>query len=211
MTDEEEQEDLVEEEDEAINTIEPEVEYKAPMKSTSDYNIKEFTASCEFGELMCFFPNSEGDYQIVIGTFWYPYAVVTLIYFIINVYFYFKYSQYLSSIIFKIGLGLYITSLISSLRVFLSNPGVPNTKTNHQLLSLDDNDRAFCEKCNVWTDNRGITIHCRSCNCCIDDYEQHSVFFCKCIGKGNYISHNIFMVTNLLSLAFIILIKGLTH
>lgn len=206
-----------EEEDNRDNTIdfatlEPEISNsKSRIKHPSEYKIKKYSETCEFGDLMCFYPDSKGEYKIVIGSFWIPYVVISILYLFVNIYFYYTFCQFLSSIVFKIGLGLYIASVISGIRVFLSNPGVPNLKTNHLLTQQDDNDRSFCERCKVWTDNRTMIIHCKTCDCCIDDYDQHSAFFSKCIGKGNYISYNIFIVTNLLSFAFIILIKGLTH
>ena len=121
--------------------------------------------------------------------------------------FHIHYYNYLNRKVAHYAIGMYVLSLLCSLKVFLCNPGIPNTRSN-EVAQLDEEDKEFCDKCHVWLDSRKFFLHCRQCGCCIEDIENHSAFFGKCVGKGNFWSYNIYFVTHLLTLAFMVCVKG---
>ena len=162
----------------------------------------------QFGELSCYFPDPKtGEYRIVISSNYMLYIVITVFMILLNIFFHIHYYNYLNRKVAHYAIGMYVLSLLCSLKVFLCNPGIPNTRSN-EVAQLDEEDKEFCDKCHVWLDSRKFFLHCRQCGCCIEDLENHSAFFGKCVGKGNFWSYNIYFVTHLLTLAFMVCVKG---
>lgn len=162
----------------------------------------------QFGELTGYYPDPKtGEFRVVISSTWMLYVVLTGLVFLINVYFYHHYWNYLNRKVAYYGMGMYGISLLCSIKVFLCNPGIPNPRSQ-EVKQLDDNDKEYCEKCKVWLDNRRFYLHCRICGCCVEDFDDHSTFFGKCVGRGNYWSYTIYYVLNLLSFAFMVFVKG---
>ena len=91
--------------------------------------------------------------------------------------------------------------------MFVSNPGIPSTK-KEIIEKINEDDIDFCEKCNLWVNRDDFVLHCPQCNCCIEGIDQHSNFFGKCIGKGNYWTYTIYIVGSMLSIVFMIFVKA---
>lgn len=165
------------------------------------------TNSTKIGNLSCYYPDPRtGDYRIVIGPSYQLYIIITILIMLLNIVFHIHYDPYLNHKVIIGSIGLYLLSLILSIKVFLTNPGIPSVSLNKK---QDDNEYIICEECNLSSERKKFVLHCKSCKCCIEDFENHSAFFGKCIGKGNFWSYTIFYVTQLLVFIFMICVKAL--
>eukprot|EP01100_Stratorugosa_tubuloviscum_P010791 TRINITY_DN469_c0_g3_i1.p1 TRINITY_DN469_c0_g3~~TRINITY_DN469_c0_g3_i1.p1 ORF type:complete len:468 (-),score=150.46 TRINITY_DN469_c0_g3_i1:634-1995(-) len=59
----------------------------------------------------------------------------------------------------------------------------------------------FCDSCNVWRPPR--TSHCRICDNCIERFDHHCIWIGNCIGRRNYQSFLLFLITTTLLLIFV--------
>ena len=90
-------------------------------------------------------------------------------------------------------------SLISFLFVCFANPGIIDIKKyfvddiNEKYQGLDR--FRCCIKCNIYLPEPIKYEHCQHCGRCIFDKSHHSSIFGKCIGKYNYYSYYIFILS----------------
>lgn len=181
------------------------VEYKSIPR---DYCIKENENRTIFGELNCYKKNlNTGEFKYCISSTWQIYAFITPMFILITIYFSVNYYSILSKTLMKFFICFYSISILCGFYVFLSNPGIPSTK-KEIIDKINDDDIDFCEKCNLWVNRDEFVLHCPHCNCCIEGIDQHSNFFGKCIGKGNYWSYTFYIVGSLLSVVFMIFVKA---
>lgn len=161
----------------------------------------------KIGNLSCYYLDPKtGDYKIVIGPSYQLYIIITIFMMLLNIVFHIHYDPFLNRQVIIGSIGLYLLSLVLSIKVFLTNPGIPSLSLNKK---QEDNEYTVCEECNLSSARQKFVIHCKSCGCCIEDFESHSTFFGKCIGKGNYWSYTIFYVSQLLVFIFMICVKAL--
>ena len=173
-----------------------------------DFCIKENENRSIFGELTCFKKNiNTGEFKYCISSTWQIYAFITPMFIIITIYFTVNYYAILSKTLMKFFICFYSFSVLCGFYVFLSNPGIPSTK-KEIIEKINDDDIDFCEKCNLWVNRDEFVLHCPHCNCCIEGIDQHSNFFGKCIGKGNYWSYTFYVVGSMLSVVFMIFVKA---
>ena len=90
-------------------------------------------------------------------------------------------------------------SLISFLFICFANPGIIDIKKyfvddiNEKYQGLDR--FRCCIKCNIYLPEPIKYEHCQHCGRCIFDKSHHSSIFGKCIGKYNYYSYYIFILS----------------
>ena len=78
---------------------------------------------------------------------------------------------------------------VSYLLLALANPGLIDRnlkKHSKELLMelINSNSRAYCARCKV-VKNDPNTVHCTSCDICVEKYDHHCAWSGKCIGGGN--------------------------
>lgn len=101
--------------------------------------------------------------------------------------------------IMKIDIGIYCIQFLIHLKLVLSNPGVlPITKNIHERKGKDK----YCDKCNIYATKKDELYHCIICGICISQSDHHCAWISKCVGRNNYLSHNIFI---LLVLSYLLL------
>ena len=176
-----------------------------------DFCIKENENRTIFGELNCYKKNIKtGEFNYCISSTWQIYAFMTPMFILIFIYFIRNYYPILPKILVQIFIIFFSISIICGFYVFVSNPGIPSTK-KEIIEKINEDDKDFCEKCNLWVNRDEFVLHCPQCNCCIEGIEQHSNFFGKCIGKGNYWSYNIYIFGSMLSIVFMLFVKGSSY
>ena len=189
-----------EEEEEESN-----IEYKSIPK---DYLIKENENRTIFGELTCYKKNfNTGEFKYCFSSTWQIYAFITPMFIIITIYFFINFYSILPKSLMKFFIIFYSISILCGFYVFVSNPGIPSTK-KEIIEKINEDDIDFCEKCNLWVNRDDFVLHCPQCNCCIEGIDQHSNFFGKCIGKGNYWTYTIYIIGSMLSIVFMIFVKA---
>ena len=104
-------------------------------------------------------------------------------------------------------LSLFGLSLVFYGLCFLINPGTMPKR--EKLLYYEDIEKAtfgFCKQCNL--ERKQDMIHCSECDLCIEEYDHHCIWMGKCIGKGNRLFFNLFLL--FLAAFFIFLIANVS-
>ncbi|CAD8141158.1 unnamed protein product [Paramecium pentaurelia] len=135
----------------------------------------------------CMFRFDNGQPQFTIGPHW-PLSLCAIISIIVGTYF-------ISSIIhIQSGLWYSLGSIMNGLilevcflRVFLKNPGV-----NFTLNSVARNEKS-CQPCKLVKEQG--TYHCSKCDICVRGYDHHCPWVGKCIGEGNIIEFQMFLLS----------------
>ncbi|CAD8191868.1 unnamed protein product [Paramecium octaurelia] len=136
------------------------------------------------------FKFSDGQPQITIGPHW-PLSLCVIISIILGTYF------ISTTIYLKSGIWASLASILSSLilevsflRVFLKNPGV-----NFTLTEVTRTEKS-CQPCKLKKELG--TYHCFECDICVRGYDHHCPWVGKCIGEGNIIEFQLFLLSFLL-------------
>lgn len=104
---------------------------------------------------------------------------------------------------------IFIIHLFSYLFTILLNPGIPSRKYYSKFYgenSRKDYNLKECKKCNIIVPKDLNTYHCHVCDVCIIEYDHHSFWMGKCIGKNNLIpfyistfSSSIYLISTVIS------------
>ena len=139
-------------------------------------------------------------YLLIIG---FPRIFLILIYFSFLMFMdsHFHYIYVVLNILLRIFSNHFLNyvSLISFLFVCFANPGIIDIKKyfvddiNEKYQGLDR--FRCCIKCNIYLPEPIKYEHCQHCGRCIFDKSHHSSIFGKCIGKYNYYSYYIFILS----------------
>ena len=110
----------------------------------------------------------------------------------------------------------FIIHAFSHLLTILLNPGIPGRQFyNKKSININGNMELIeCKKCNIIVHKSLDVYHCNICGVCVLNYDHHSFWMGKCIGRNNwflfYVSTffiSIYLVMSFLSLmAFIIFV-----
>ena len=108
------------------------------------------------------------------------------------------------------GIGLFIVLFFNASYSYtaLINPGLPDrdlSKYSKEFLADITKTPLFCQKCKVIKDYQKMIIHCSHCDVCVEGYDHHCVWTSKCIGKGNMMSFQLFSISVLVLLLYIML------
>ena len=109
----------------------------------------------------------------------------------------------------------FIIHSVSHLITIIINPGIPSRKF-YSKLRKDYDSRDYnlfeCKRCNIIVPKELNISHCYHCDVCVLDYDHHSLWMGKCIGKYNWIIFNvslffvsIYFVMSVLSLMLFII------
>lgn len=93
--------------------------------------------------------------------------------------------------IMKLDIVLYVFQLVLHFRLILMDPGVLQISNNIQ--KKNNNDR-YCDKCKIYAKNEDDLYHCIICGICVSHSDHHCAWVAKCIGRNNYVYHNMFIV-----------------
>jgi hypothetical protein len=105
------------------------------------------------------------------------------------------YSLKNSNIFFKIlFICGYLFFTVTYTLLLILNPGIPTNKNNLDPSMLQKHYRQ-CQECNcIALEKEGkLTIHCQTCQICIEHFDHHCVFATKCIGKGNLLIFHLWL------------------
>ncbi len=162
------------------------------------------------GNVYCFLYINNYPHLTLGPQFYYP--ILLFLFNNIIFFIFFKFTHVDINSIFKI---LNISALIivnfSQLYTVLINQGIPkkswfldtkiiNIITNEEKFYKEFNTNRYqiCRKCNLLIDKFLKIIHCDICNVCCEFYDHHCPWVGKCIGKNNYISFRVFLVSNII-------------
>lgn len=122
----------------------------------------------------------------VIGPDW-PCVIITYVMVIVpSIFTYLYLLQYLAELVI---LSMLLASTIFGLTaVFLSDPGLVR-KYHHSR----SRKWTFCDQCEAFRPPG--TVHCSTCQVCIMGYDHHCPWTGKCVGIGNALYFNIFLVS----------------
>ena len=79
---------------------------------------------------------------------------------------------------------LYTASSFSYFLLIIKNPGIPKDKRHFDIEVLKRN-YIQCKGCNCIYERNSRTVHCESCEICIENYDHHCPYSSKCISKSN--------------------------
>jgi len=110
-------------------------------------------------------------------------------------------------------LYLFIIELVSLFKVSLSDPGiVPRVKPprnmglygyppTYKLIKIKGvpHEIKFCDTCFFYRPPR--TIHCGTCNNCVQDFDHHCQWIGNCVGRRNYAEFFIFVTMGIVLIA----------
>lgn len=105
-----------------------------------------------------------------------------------------------------IGWILYFLQVGTYTYTFLVNPGLPDKSMSISRLENKEIDSSvkICDKCGiVIPPGKGIT-HCDDCEVCIIGYDHHCPWTSKCIGKGNMLGFQAFVVFTMVLFGYLI-------
>ena len=104
-------------------------------------------------------------------------------------FFYIKFLYYYYFVIGLIGIVLGLVHFLLLLFCSLVNPGIPNRNlsdfSNEYIGDIYDNNHLFCKKCQVIKFPKNHIFHCNFCDFCVENFDGHSFWIGKCIGKHN--------------------------
>ena len=93
-------------------------------------------------------------------------------------------------------------SLFNGIFTFIVNPGIIYSDKTKK-----ENEKIYCSKCQfLYPKNNKRMEHCLICEICICNYDHHCGVIGKCIGKYNFISFIIFVLS---SFSFIFVFGGI--
>jgi len=78
---------------------------------------------------------------------------------------------------------------------------------------IDNNDQIleeipYCDVCGIYQLPK--TIHCESCDCCIEELDHHCPWIGKCVGKKNKTYFSIFMLSWIIYLVYFMVMASFT-
>ena len=85
----------------------------------------------------------------------------------------------------------FIIHSFSHLYTILINPGIPSRKYYSNFYDENrkrDYNLMECKKCNIIVPKELNVSHCYNCDVCVLEFDHHSYWMGKCIGKNNIIS-----------------------
>ena len=116
----------------------------------------------------------------------------------------FSFVSFLSIIIYSLKNSYFILKLlficgylffgISYIILLFINQGIPRNKNKLESSMLQRHYQQ-CQECNcIYLKKEGkITIHCDKCKICVENFNKHSKFATKCIGRGNSLYYKIWL------------------
>ena len=159
----------------------------------------------KLGNSFSYLGNKYGDPLIIIGPNWQMYVCLSLL---ISSLYYFGYINcwYFIDYIYKlIGLSIYSIFILSYTYTFLINPGYPKNDINSRKGEPRENFE-YCYDCKIWVNKNKKVEHCIVCDICIEENDHHCIWTSKCIGKNNFYSFKIFVISTFISLIYGIII-----
>ena len=155
-----------------------------------------------------FFGDIHGDPKIIIGPHWPLYIVVVAFFFFGIKFIYSRFGQFINIYLKIIGIILYLIFFISYTYTVLINPGYPK----HDIDALTGEPRKkfyYCERCQLWASKEKRTMHCKDCDICVEGNDHHCPWTGKCIGKKNFTSFIIFVVSIFVMFIYFFFLVGL--
>ena len=162
--------------------------------------------------MMCY--NSNGEPFVVIGPHW-PFTICVMIFIDAIIFFYFHFlKNLLHYTVYKIGLFISFTQIISYILIFILNPGIPQKELwienyfknrNSTSISGDGDSYRICNICIIVRRNSDNTHHCEECNICIKGVEHHCSWISKCISSKNKKLYFIFLISTFSLIVYFIL------
>ena len=130
-------------------------------------------------------------------------------------FFYFHFlKNLLHYTVYKIGLFISFTQIISYILIFILNPGIPQKELwienyfknrNSTSISGDGDSYRICNICKIVRRNSDNTHHCEECNICIKGVEHHCSWISKCISSKNKKLYFIFLISTFSLIIYFIL------
>lgn len=141
-----------------------------------------------------------GSPVFVIGPDFKYYILVNILLFI----FFIVYSIFIlnpSSYIILINYFLFFSLISIYFLLFIKNPGIPSLnnstpsfKSNKSLVNNENNSFILCSICSLNHYSNSNTQHCFECGVCIERYDHHCPWIGKCVGKGNSLLFQVFLI-----------------
>ena len=82
--------------------------------------------------------------------------------------------NYTSTIIKFLGIITYIAQILFYINTFLKNPGIVTTLNSQceykKITTAINNNKRYCNKCNIVFDPLEEVVHCYYCNVCIQGF-----------------------------------------
>ena len=143
--------------------------------------------------MMCY--NSNGEPFVVIGPHW-PFTICVMIFIDAIIFFYFHFlKNLLHYTVYKIGLFISFTQIISYILIFILNPGIPQKELWIENYFKNRNSTSIS----------GDGDSYRICNICIKGVEHHCSWISKCISSKNKKLYFIFLISTFSLIVYFIL------
>ena len=185
---------------------------------SGDEEITYKSNSCRKGNVFCFLYLNNYPIFTLGPQFYYPAIIASFnnaLFFLLIKSIYIRINNVLKYISFFFLILVDITQLYT---VFI-NPGFPEKKwfLSSKIINIIMKDEEvykefnakkykICRKCNLLIDKFLKIIHCDICDICCEYYDHHCQWIGKCIGKNNYFSFKVYVISNILYIILQIII-----
>ena len=139
---------------------------------------------------------------IIIGPHWPMYACFCGIISLIMLVIYLTLWNRIGKIMQILGHICYWTYFISYSHCSLCNPGYPKNDMGRNN-GYPREDFYFCGLCRFYVRNNRYVQHCIDCDICIENQDHHCPWTGHCIGRKNYYSFIIFIVSSFFIIVYI--------
>ena len=158
----------------------------------------------KIGHSYSFLGNGNSDPLLIIGP-----NYITFVYFILGITllflgFFYSFWYYLNSFYQKLGISIYLIFLISYTHASLFNQGYPKHELESKIIE-QRNKYKWCNICKIWININKKSYHCKECGICIEGFDHHCPWITKCIGRRNYCSFYIFILSIFLIIFYLMI------
>ncbi len=107
-----------------------------------------------------------------------------------------------------VGCAILILDLGAYTATAVVNPGIPDRdlrKYNPEYVQalVKAKEFGYCSRCKMIRRPGKDTQHCLECDVCVEGYDHHCPWTGKCIGRGNYLFFQTFLVSTFVLLFYI--------
>ena len=157
----------------------------------------------KLGNTFAFFGDRDGNPLFIVGPHWPMYFCFSSLVTIGISLFFYSFWSFLHVFFKAAGVAVYLVFMSSYTYTFLINPGYPK----HDLDSRTGQPRAkflYCQRCQMWVNVEKKTNHCFDCDICVEGYDHHCPWTSKCIGRRNFNSFGVFVVSTFFIFGYIV-------
>ncbi len=125
-------------------------------------------------------------------------------------------SQRLHPVYVVIGIALTLLFVAAHCFTAIINPGIPDrdtTKyTKEQIAELVRTESPrYCVRCKVVRNAWQRTVHCSTCDLCVEEYDHHCMWTGKCIGRGNLSAFYVLTISSFLLIIYTTVTALISH